>query len=122
MRFTILLIMLPLLLASCDRAPLSMIYSNMPSDYEISAAEKAVVEGGLAKFLNVDTLPRTEHVKTLKYASGTVKVCGLMGNERLFAGYLLGAPGNQTFDVIAVADISDPFATNGIDVERLCRS
>ena len=120
MRYLILALML--LAAGCDRAPVSLIYSNIPSDYSIAADERAVVEASLGTFLGLEPAPNTQQVKTLKYEAGRVKVCGLIGHDRLFAGYLLGAPGSQRFDVVTVTDISNPDAIGGIDIVRLCRA
>ena len=121
MKLRTLLLAFAALVVSCDRAPMLTAYSNMPSDYEISIAEKAVVEEALGKFLRMETPVPAEKLKTLKYSAVNVKVCGFVGRDRFFSGYLSGVPGNQQFEITVVADISGGYTPDGIDVQKLCR-
>lgn len=122
MRFRTLLFVLAASLASCDRAPLTMGFSKVPGDRELTATEKAIVDQRMGEFLRLGTPADTVQLKTLRYDSGRSKVCGLVGHEWFLAGDLTQNAGTGGFSIIAVVDTTDLRAPDGIDINKLCRS
>ncbi len=122
MRFKILALALSALQVSCDRTHLTAGFADMPSDQELTVTEKAIVDRRMGEFLGLGSQAETHRLKTLDYRSGTTKVCGLVGQEWFFAGYLTENAGTGSFSIIAVIDTTDLRAPEGIDINKLCRS